>query len=55
MLLHDTNSEHYAKLILPSFFHQLTDEVLYVHFLQDNTRLHTTNNSMDALDGVFST
>lgn len=56
MPLYETNSQHYAKLILPSFFCQLTDEeVLYVHFVQDNTMLHTTKNSMDALDGVFST
>jgi hypothetical protein len=46
---HETNSEHYAELILSSFLSQLTGEILYVHFMQDNIMAHT----MDASDEVF--
>jgi hypothetical protein len=54
MIFHETiNSEHYVSLIL-SLFDQLTDEKKsYLCFMQVIAMAHSTNNSVDALYGVF--
>jgi hypothetical protein len=55
MSFHKTiNSERYVRLILTPFFSQLTDEKSYGYFMKDNITVHTANNSMVALDEVFS-
>jgi thiamine phosphate synthase YjbQ (UPF0047 family) len=56
MFFHETiNSKHYVTLVLSPFFDQLTDEEKsYRHFMQDNATAHTANNTMVALDEVFS-
>jgi hypothetical protein len=48
------NSERDVRLILSSFFEQMTDkEKSHGHFMQDNATPHTANNSMDESDEVF--
>jgi hypothetical protein len=43
------NSERYVRLILSPFFDKTTDdEKSYGHFKQNNSRAHTTNNSLVA-------
>jgi hypothetical protein len=46
--------EVYIRLILSPFFSQLTDEKTYGHFMEDNAAAHTVDNSVVALDKVFS-
>jgi hypothetical protein len=50
----ETNSDTYVRLILTQFFAELTEEEQsYMRFQQDSATVHTTDNSLTALEGVF--
>jgi hypothetical protein len=48
------NSDRYVRLILAELFAQFTEEeLLYVWFQQDSATVHTADDSLTALEGVF--